>query len=269
MKKILFIFLMAFFGLSLIILETGCPAGNSNICELPAPGSLAATPVSNTAVKLTWNTVEGAANYNAKIYAVNGDNLTLEQVETHANSGITFNGLSPNALYEAVVRSNCANDISSNDSSVVQFRLGIIPIEDVVMIEGLKKEEIMPGMNDQLCNNTEDIGLKSIDKNTNWRVPWAENQVHELIIKDSHNNDVTIKIGNDTGSVQCSSISSSGSDSLRIQVSTMSTTNQKYISIIRSSSGQDIGKIVFDTGGYTISNLELVVMNVAQKKCDN
>lgn len=256
MKKILFIILMAFFGLSLMILETGCPAGNGNICELPAPDSLTATPVSNTSVKLDWNPVAGAVGYNAKIYVVNGSSLTLAQTEANANPGIIFNGLSPNTLYEAVVRSNCANNISSNDSSVVQFRLGIL-IEDVVMID-LKPKEMMVGMQDTLCENTDSESM-NISGGDFLGTSWIDKEVYELNISDGTGNEVVFKVGYNATTVQYLDISHIGF------IAVPSTS-----SIAIKDSGLDIGSIVFSTGVFTIKNLKSGERNdltVRSKKC--
>ncbi len=245
MKKIILILFAFIIGLSQLLFQTGCRPPNPcpPTCDLPAPDSLTATPVSSSSVNLDWNLVPTAPNYNVKIYAIDeeGGAPTLVQTQNNVNPTLLINGLTTNILYKAEVRANCENNITSTNYSEVYFRLsGPITIEDVVMIE---KESIMNPMQNSQCNGTSETYTVESAKRTDWEPI----DVYCLEISDATNSsNVKVKIGfKDATTVQYLKISGTNWTSAIVS-------NQIEI---RDASSNQVGKITFNSASFKLTNL--------------
>jgi hypothetical protein len=245
MKKIILILFAFVIGLSQLLFQTGCRPPNPcpPTCDLPAPDSLTATPVSSSSVNLDWNLVPTAPNYNVKIYAIDeeGGAPTLVQTQNNVNPTLPINGLTANVLYKAEVRANCENNITSTNYSEVYFRLsGPIMIDDVVMKE---KESIMNNMQNSQCNGTsEDYSL-----GIPIRINWEPIDVYCLDISNATNtSNVKVKIGfKDATTVQYLNISGTNWTSAIVS---------DHIEIKDASSNQ-VGKITFNDFSFKLTKL--------------
>ena len=242
MKKIILILFAFIIGLSQLLFQTGCKSCNGDLpqCNLPAPNSLVATPVTSTSVNLNWSLVPTALNYNVQIFSIDeADSLTLVQTLNNVNPSLIVNGLTPDVLYKAFVRANCSG-IPSINSSDINFRLSGILIEDVVMI---KEKSIMNPMQNSQCNGTSETNTVE----SAIRINWEPAHVYCLEISDTtKSSNVKIKIGfKDATTIQYLNISG---------INWTSAIVSDHI-VIKDASSNPVGKITFNDFSFKLTKL--------------
>lgn len=256
MKKILLIILMILLALSLLILKNCGHSRNVDICDLPAPNSLVATPVTSTSVNLNWSLVPTALNYNVQIFSIDeADSLTLVQTLNNVNPPLIVNGLTPNVLYEAIVRANCPNGTSSINSSEVRFRLPGILIEDVVM---LAPSNIMPKMDSDACPGSSSSTNVPPYKITGWQA--NDKDVYLLEILDGSNY-AAFKLGiKENFTFQYRKIKDTN------WTSKVNSSRNKIV--IMSGSSSLIGEVDVSSGDFTVRNIGNVNFSMVSTHCN-